>query len=237
MKILIVEDDPFVAEDLKDKLEKLQYRISAIAESYDAALGHLAECRPDLALVDIELKGDKTGIDLAEKLSEISIPFIYLSSIQDMNTYIKAKSTKPLKNLAKPIDLVNLRNALLDITLPATDAEAAIDERNEDLLHFFTDRHGVRQRIEPADIVYIEADRSYCTIFFADESKSKLSTAMGNVVKKLNHPDLMQISRSHHINRRHVRRLRGNEVGLTVGPYLRISESYRENFSDLVNLL
>lgn len=228
MKILIVEDDPFVAHDLKDKLEKLQYRVSGIAESYDSALEAIMENKPDLALVDIELKGNLTGIDLSEELNNKGIPFIYLSSIQDLNTYFKAKETGPLKNLPKPVDLINLRNAILDIE---TDLPV-----KQDIMHFFTDKDGIRKHVEAHEIVYLEAARSYCDVYLADENRMTLSMAMGNVAKKLNHADLIQINRSCIVNRKHIKMIRGNELRLTVGPFLRISESYRDGFNRIVNI-
>ncbi|ASS49917.1 MAG: hypothetical protein A3D31_10080 [Candidatus Fluviicola riflensis] len=230
MKILIVEDDPLVADDLKDKLEQLQYRITGVAESYDLALESIRSNKPDLVLLDIELKGELTGIDLSEELNKHAIQFIYLSSIQDLNTYHKAKDTGPLKNLAKPIDLVNLRNALLDI-------ETQMATPKQELIHFFTDKDRVRKRIEPDQIVYLEGARSYCDVYFQDNTRSTLSTNMGNVVKKLNHPDLIQISRFHYINRKHIKQIRGNEVQLTVGPFLRITDSFKEGFNGMVNLI
>lgn len=231
MKILIVEDDPLVAEDLKDKLEQLHYRVTGIADSYDAALELISSNKPDLALVDIELKGELTGIDLAGQLKEQHIPFIYLSSIQDLNTYYKAKDTGPIKNLAKPIDRVNLRNALMDI-----ETQLAAQPKQE-VIHFFMDKDNIRQRIELDQIVYLEAERSYCDVFFVNNNRTTLSTAMGNVVKKLNHPDLVQISRSCYINRKHIKQIRGNEVKLTIGPFLKITDSYRDGFNGGVRFL
>jgi len=231
MKILIVEDDPLVADDLKDKLETLQYRITGIAESFDTAIELIGEDRPDLVLLDIELKGQLTGIDLSEELNNYGIPFIYLSSIQDLNTYFKAKDTGPLKNLPKPVDLLNLRNALLD--LQTTDM---FPSKQKEVIHFFTTKDGIRERVLPEDIVYLEAARSYCDVYLQNRSKVTLSIAMGNVIKKLNHPELIQISRFHYINKKHIQLIRGNEVKLTLEPYLRISDTYKEGFFQLVNL-
>ena len=231
MKILIVEDDPLVADDLKDKLERLQYRVTGIAESYELALESIRTNKPDLALLDIELKGKLTGIDLSEELNNHGIPFIYLSSIQDLNTYFKAKDTGPLKNLPKPIDLVNLRNALLD-----SETQMAASPKQE-VLHFFTDKDNVRKRFDPDQIAYLEAERSYCDVYFEDGTRSTLSTNMGKVVEKLNHPDLIQIHRSIYINRKHIKLIRGNEVQLTVGPFLRISDTFRDGFNGMVSIL
>ena len=231
MKILIVEDDPFVAGDLKDKLDQLQYRITGVADSFESALESIKQSFPDLVLLDIELKGELTGIDLSEELNKNGIPFIYLSSIQDLNTYYKAKETKPLKNLPKPIDLLNLRNALLDIQ-----ASETTSSQSNDLLCFFTNKDGIRVRIEPENIVYLEASKVYCDVHFIDNTRSTLTMAMGNVVKKLNYPDLIQIHKSYYINKKHIKHIRGNEVELVVGPYLRISDSHKEAFKRLVNI-
>lgn len=237
MKILIVEDDPFVAEDLQDKLERLQYRVIGVAESFHAALEEIGRQKPDLALLDIELKGELNGIDLAKELSQHEIPFIFLTSVQDLNTYYKAKETGPLKNLAKPIDLVNLRNALLDVELLAASQRKEVASQQAEIMHFFTDKDGVRKRVETNSIVYLHSARSYCDVYFTDQSRITLSTAMGNVAKKLNHPDLIQISRFHFINKNHIQQIRGNEVKLSVGPFLRITDSFKDDFSRLVNVI
>ena len=232
MKILIVEDDPLVADDLKDKLETLQYRVTGVAEGFESALELINENVPDLVLLDIELKGDLTGIDLSKELNLKGIPFIYLSSIQDLNTYYQAKNTGPLKNLPKPIDLLSLRNALLDIQ--ASDESSG---KQKEVIHFFTTKDGIKERIEPESIVYLEAARSYCEVYFQNKPKITISLAMGNVVKKLNYSELIQISRFHYINKKHIQNIRGNEVKLTLEPYLRISDSHKETFLQLVNFL
>lgn len=232
MKILIVEDEPFVADDLKDKLDKLQYPVIGVAESYDETIALIEKEKPDLVLLDIELKGELTGIDLSEQLRKYNIPFVYLSSVQDLSTYYKAKDTGPLRNLAKPIDLLSLRNALLEIQqLPETVS------KQEELLLFYTNKDGIRQRFFLEDVIYFEAARSYCDVYFKDEKKVTLSTAMGNVVKKLDHPDFIRISSSFCINKNHVQSIRGNEVQLSVGPFLRISDSYKEAFNRNIKLI
>jgi two-component system, LytTR family, response regulator len=221
MKILIVEDDPFVADDLKGKLQQLNYRVTAIAESYDEALKAIESERPDLALLDIELNGELTGIDLAEKLAPMSIPYIYLSSIQDLNTYSLARSTGPLKNLAKPIDVLNLRNALMDIDLGKSQSAHPI-------VHLITERDGNKLSIDPNDILYVLADRTYCDIHFNSMNRATLTMSMGDFIEKLNWSDIIRIHRSHSINLKYVKRLRGNEVEMVNGELLRIGDSYKE---------
>ncbi len=234
MKILVVEDDPLVADDLLDKLDRLSFQVTAVAESYEAALAAVELEKPDLALLDIELKGTLTGIDLSVELAHMGIPFIYLTSIQDLSTFLRAKSTAPLKNLAKPIDLLNLRNALLEIDLTPVVPSAGFSTERIPLI---TDKDGIKQRIDPERIVYLQADRSYCDIHFDDGSKYTLASPMGTVMKKLAFSNIVPISRSCCIHLKYITGTRGNEVKMMDGIYLRISESHKPTFNRYFNPL
>lgn len=229
MKILIVEDEPFAAEELQEKLEKLNHEVTGIAESYEEALELIRKDKPELVLVDIELKGELTGIDLSEELNKQSISFIYISSIEDLSVYYKAKTTGPVEYLPKPVNSLSLRNALLEL-------EAEIATLKKRRMHFFHDKHGIKKRIEVEQIVYVKADGMYCEVFFTDTvTPWMLSVPMGNLIKDLDHPDLIQIHRSYTINRNHVANIQGSTVQMIIGPFLAISKSYRENFFRLVN--
>ncbi|MEM9389481.1 MAG: response regulator, partial [Bacteroidota bacterium] len=85
--ILVIEDDPQIAESLVEMLEILGHQVLTTAESYDQAIAALDKENPDLALVDIQLKGEKTGIDVAEKLrNEFKVPFIFTTAYADKET-------------------------------------------------------------------------------------------------------------------------------------------------------
>jgi DNA-binding LytR/AlgR family response regulator len=228
MKILIVEDEPFAAEELKEKLEKLDHEVTGIAESYEEALELIRTNKPELALVDIELKSELTGIHLSEELNKQGISFIYISSIEDLSIYYKAKTTGPVEYLPKPVNLLSLRNALLEL-------EAEIETQKNRKMYFFHDKNGIKKRIEVDQIVYIKADGMYCEVFFADGTPWMLSDPMGHVIKDLDHPDLIQIHRSYAINLNYVKNIQASTVQMTVGPFLPISKPYKENLFRFVN--
>ncbi|WP_430406288.1 response regulator transcription factor [Fluviicola sp.] len=225
MKILVVEDDPLVADDLVDKLNTLAYRVTAIAESYETALLAVKTEKPDLALLDIELKGELTGIDLAQALSQMGIPFIYLTSIQDMSTYLLAKNTAPLKNLPKPVNLLSLRNAILEIDL----LTSVSVEVNQILL--MTTKDGVKLQIDPDSITHLIAAGSYCDIHFVDGKKNTVVSSMKEVHEKLEHPNIVRIARSHCVHLKHIVAVRGNDVEMPHNVRLGITESYKSDFS------
>lgn len=232
MKILVVEDEPFAAEDLIEKLQVWHYRVTAVADSYEAALEAIRAERPDLAFIDIELKGERSGIDLADQLKQLEIPFIYLSGVQDLNTYQKAKNTEPLKNLAKPIDPINLRNALLDL-----DLNSPVKAETLPKLHMISDKEGRKRRIDPDQILYIVAGRSYCDLFFANAPKITVSTSMGPVLEKLDHPKLVRISRSNTVHIDHVKGIWGNEVEMPGDMRLPMKGNFKDDFLRMINVL
>ena len=100
--ILIVEDQWIEANDLQLILESSGYQVTGIAKSVSQALELLDEQRPDMVLLDIFLKGDLTGIDLAKILGSRRIPFIYLTANSDASTLEAAKATQPYGFLVKP---------------------------------------------------------------------------------------------------------------------------------------
>jgi two-component system response regulator HydG len=101
-KILIVEDQFIEAHNLQLILERAGYEVCTIADSVVLALQVIKQEQPDMILLDIQLQGDLTGIDLAQTLNDRNIAFIYLSANSDKKTLEQAKATKPNGFLVKP---------------------------------------------------------------------------------------------------------------------------------------
>lgn len=101
-KILIVEDEFIVANDLRLILEKAGYRVIGIAASVEEATQIIQTEQPDVVLLDIHLKGKLTGIDLAWQLRERHIAFVYLSANSNQRVLEAAKATEPYGFLVKP---------------------------------------------------------------------------------------------------------------------------------------
>ncbi|RUT69610.1 sigma-54-dependent Fis family transcriptional regulator [Flavobacterium cupreum] len=121
-KILIVEDEFIVANDLKIMLVKAGYQVTGIASSVVQARKLIGEKRPDWVLLDIMLKGDLTGIDLAWELRELQLPFLYISANTNQTTLEAVKATHPYGFMVKPFrerDLI----VMLDIARYRFDQE------------------------------------------------------------------------------------------------------------------
>jgi DNA-binding NtrC family response regulator len=114
--ILIVEDEFIVANDLRIMLQKAGYTVCGIAPSVAKAMDLIKAKSPDWILLDIFLQGTKTGIDLAGQLSEMGIPFIYISANTNQAILEAAKATEPYGFLVKPFREKDLL-VMLDIAL------------------------------------------------------------------------------------------------------------------------
>ena len=78
LSILIVEDEPLFAQTLKHLVElNPLYSVIAVAEDRIGALVAIAERRPDLALVDLQLAHGNTGFSVAAKLRDLGIPCLF----------------------------------------------------------------------------------------------------------------------------------------------------------------
>ena len=102
-RILIVEDEALVAEDLKIALTNIGYDVIGHAVSADDAVKKAVELEPDLILMDIVLKGQKSGIDASYDIkAKMDIPILFLTAYTDITLINKAKSTEPYAYLVKP---------------------------------------------------------------------------------------------------------------------------------------
>ena len=113
--ILIVEDEALVATEIEMILRRLGYRIAGNTRNGDEALDLLVTRRPDLALLDINIKGTRNGIDLAKHIREKhQLPFVFLTAFSDRATLNEVGKTMPYGYVVKPF---NERDLLSSIEL------------------------------------------------------------------------------------------------------------------------
>jgi DNA-binding NarL/FixJ family response regulator len=103
IRVLIVEDEVLIAEDIADSLNAIDYQVAGVAYSSEKALEFLKKAHPDIVLLDIQIKGSMDGIELAHLINkDYRLPFIFLTSFADKNTVENAKKTMPYGYVVKP---------------------------------------------------------------------------------------------------------------------------------------
>ena len=113
LKVLIVEDDAIVAEDLFYYLEELGHQPLGPAYSSEDAKDLAQENQPHIAMLDIHLSDTDSGIDLGAWFREnMPIPIIFLTAYADENTLAQAKKVHPEHYLLKPFNKLQLKVAV-----------------------------------------------------------------------------------------------------------------------------
>lgn len=111
--ILIVEDDAMIADNLRQIVELLGYRALPTARSYDQALQLFELYSPELVTLDIELKGEKTGIDIAHYIrTNGTVPFLFLTAQTGEFLMERAAKTNPCAYLTKPFTIAEIKMVL-----------------------------------------------------------------------------------------------------------------------------
>ena len=108
-KILVVEDEVIVAQDIVQTLTSLGYEVPGFITTGEEALRKSREENPDLILMDIMLSGDMDGVKTAEMITrELNTPVVYLTAYSNQQVFEKAKTSRPYGYIVKPFDEINL---------------------------------------------------------------------------------------------------------------------------------
>jgi len=132
-QILVVEDEPIVALDLQQRLERMGYRVPHVVATGEAAIATASRERPQLVLMDISLKGAMDGVEAAEQIiTQLRIPVVYLTAFSDDHTLERAKVTEPYGYLLKPFEERELHTTI-EVALYKHQAERALREAHGEL--------------------------------------------------------------------------------------------------------
>ena len=113
-KIFIAESDSVVTQDIASKLKTLGYTVIGQSEDGDTSAVQIETLLPDLALVDLHLKGPLNGIDLAKKIhTDFDIPVIFTSTSADTHTLHSALPAQAYALINKPFEIHDLKSSII----------------------------------------------------------------------------------------------------------------------------
>lgn len=197
--ILIVEDELMIAELLARYLREQGLFVAGIASDVKVAKQLYHKMSPDLALLDVRLKGRENGIDFARYLRQQPAPppFIFLTSQTDANTMDVVMDTLPAGYLTKPVRPKELR-AAVSLALRRNGGYAAAPRS-------ITVVDGQREiAVALEDVLYLESEHVYVRVHVKDGSSYLLRNSLSALVQELPRKDFCQVHRGYVINRRWV---------------------------------
>ncbi|WP_109831802.1 LytR/AlgR family response regulator transcription factor [Reichenbachiella versicolor] len=239
IKVLIVEDEILLAQDIALRLSK-QYDVAGTASSVDEAILLLEKYQDiDILLLDIMLEGEQDGIDLAKIINDrFHLPFIFLTSHADIALVERAKAVRPAAYMLKPF---NDREIPVAIELALSNfsyqpKEPVLHKKNpflptenevlniSDRLFLKKDNHF--QRVSLSDISLLEADGNYTTIY-TQSDQYIYSTLLRKMEEKLPSNQFIRVHRSFIINIDAVNGFEGNLLFIQ-DKRISVAKQYRE---------
>ena len=200
VNVLIVEDDPITAMDLKGSLTDHGIHITDTVESGEKAIMSIQANKPDVILMDVKLDGELDGISTVNLINESdSIPIVYLTANTDQFTANRAFQTHPAAFLSKPFDERDIVNA---IELAFNNHLRSIFESEKSIRTnscIFLKSSEKYEKVQLADILYIQADGSYSKVYTKDKDYV-LSSNLNSLWQKMTHTSFFRIHRSYLVN-------------------------------------
>jgi DNA-binding LytR/AlgR family response regulator len=250
-KVFILEDENIVAKDIEQSLKKLGYDVVGIASSGEKVIKLLNDgIRPEIFLMDIMIKGDMDGIEVAKYVKEkYNLPVIFLTAYADENTLSKAKITEPYGYILKPFKEVDLHTTIeMALYKHQKTAEmrkeldvysTLVSESKNGKDYIFVKNKSKLIKISVEDLFYVEALKDYVN-FYSRHGKYTIHSTMKDVESKLPGDFFARVHRSfivnidkilsiEHVNGR--LQLEGLEKSVPIGG------SYKEELLEKFNLL
>lgn len=206
IRILAVEDDPIYAETLQLTVEKAGFEMVGILADGALALEEIERTKPDLLLLDIRIAGPFNGIELARRMTK-KIPVIFISSLREREIFEGVKDFQPFAFILKPFEPLMLSNTIeLAVAALAGEKKEVWDEQDIVMKDsFFIREKNALVKVSTSDILYIEAEDKYCTLFTA-KKKFVVRIALKDILGKV--PDnFTRIHRSYAVDIHRINRL------------------------------
>lgn len=235
LRILIIEDEAIIAEDMRLMLEDLGYHVVGLALDYEEGIELLETSNPDIVLTDIALGGPRDGVDLARIIrSKYMVPFIFVTSHSDRTTIERAKQHLPNGYLVKPFDACDLFTSI-EVALANYSATEEREEGAGELLSesgylvkdsiYIKDSH-LFVKVPIKQILWVKSDANYLDIHTI-EKRYVIRSSLKDFVEKLPSSDFFRIHKSFAVNLSHIDAIDNVSV-LVSGEVIPMGRNYRE---------
>ena len=246
VQIMIVEDDMIIAADISMQLVQLGYEVTGILPRGEDALQQLESAQPDIILMDINLKGELDGVETAQEIYDrYQLPLIYLTANADDATFQRARSTKPYAFISKPFEQSDLQRSIelvisrledettskpLMTGTTANDDTFILDDR------IFVKQRGRMVKIFIKDILYAEADRSYCKVY-TEQQEFLMTLSLKDFEERLQSEKFMRVHRSYVVNVTKIDEISDNHSSLIIGKtHVPVSRSFQKEITRRLRL-
>lgn len=220
LAIHIVEDEAVIAMDLEDIIVELGHHVTGISDSYEEVMRILPTDQSDLFLVDIQLKGTKSGIEVARELNRHGKVHIYISSLSAKNIIEQARKTGAQGYILKPFSPD-------DIYVAVQMATGRIGREEGSHAIYIREGKG-RTRILMNDILYAKADGHYTHLYTRQRTHTLLRDLKKVQLELLSNSCFRRVHKSYLVNTLHIVQTEGSSLVMADGSTIPLSRTYKK---------
>lgn len=203
-RVLIVEDEVLIAEDLKDYLLSFGIFKIEMAHSKNSAIRLIESHQPHVVLLDIRMEKETDGLDIGNLLTkQYKIPFIYITAHSDVAMVKEIIKTRPAGYITKPVRKSDLFAAISLVVEKQQSPE-------DDLKLKIKDGYST-QLISFSDILFIESEGNYINIY-CEYKKFVSRQSLDSIIREMNDARFMRIHRSYLVNVTRITKFSRKEV-------------------------
>lgn len=184
IQVLIIEDDPITADSTSLMLKEFGFTVKGIAHTLEAAISLLNKEQFDIALVDIDLNGTRSGIEIGTLITNLyRLPFIFITGITDSTIIAEAVKAKPAAYLVKPPNSATLyacvQTAIQNFSLQKTGSLQQTEQND----FFFIKSRNKLKKIFWKDVVLMSSADNYTVLSLTDKSEHYLRSSLAMTLK------------------------------------------------------
>ncbi len=232
-KTLIIEDNLPFAIKIEKHLVEWGHQVLGIIDNSKEALEVIKTQEPDLIIIDINIKGQLNGVEIAHSIKNLKIPVIFITGRKDEQIYKEAQSTTGISYLVKPFDMKTLQG-VIDFALP--ERKTGQQEKSDEQ-YFYIKKNNQLLKIDKTQISWLKADGNYCD-FYIGTAKYTVRMSLKKVLAKLPKKEFLKIHKSHAVRISDIDGIFLSKNQIRVGEvYLPLGRNFREELLQRVKQL
>lgn len=234
IKILIVEDEEMYRLKLEAFMLELGYETITPTDNSEEAIDLILTEHPDLIIMDININGELNGIEVAQRIKPMNIPVLFITSEQEKDVYLKAKSTFHVGYLVKPFNEVTLQSAIEYALIQQqsnTSEEESFKGWEDDLVRqdsVLIKHNNHLYKVYLNNILFIQA-KGKLSVIHSSEKKFISNSSLSKLYTNLPSKQFIRIHKSYIVNVEHIDKIILKNHELIIGEQsLPIGRVYKE---------
>lgn len=241
--VLIVEDEQIWIHNLQLVLRDFGFTVAKAVSTAEDAIAAFSSCEYDIILMDINLNGKNSGIELGNIVNKMyHKPFIFITASQDQHSMQEAAHANPSAYLPKPINpsslFIAIQNAINNFS---TKQPASLNNHEESYSSFFIKQGARYKKIDWKDVAFLVAGKNYISLFNSVDKteyyiRSSLQKTLQYIIPKQLQKQFVQVNRSEIVQLPYILEIMNNEVKTSYRNFI-VSDIYSKDLKNKLNIV